>query len=520
MRTRRVLILLAGVLLIGCESSPPVGPTGDVEHQPTYGQPTDDPLLTRMAAGGSRTESEDGPPTVAAAGLAGTLPPRLGTIDDYIAGRLVDRTGPADAAGNQEQPAAAPESDVNEPAAELTGPQTQPESPEVGEPSIPDEKPARLVLPRMDDIHAPPPAARQVRQPIRPRPSTRPADSSAVATVAPARELDVAPLSGAALTVAGRVFTGDEVVRPIWGELDRLASRTTAQAHQTQAVELIANELRLLITEHLVSIEAERSMSSAARENIDKLLNEKLAERANAMYGGSMRLMKQAWSQQGLDPEKEIATARRQMLVQAYLREKFMPKVHVVRAEAFAYYQANIEQFTQEPRVRLKLITVRPVYPRNVGLAEQDRLTAVGRARDRARQIHDLITTGRLTFDQAAGRHSDSASSDLGLVRRGGLRARKVEDVAFSLPVGQLSEVIEEDVDGDVSFHIATVSESIPLKVVPFGEAVNTIMPRLERQKFNEQSIAYVEQLYKQAGIDQAQIARFIDQIYLVVPKP
>lgn len=494
--------------------------------------------MVRLAAL-SRPDADDDaatrPPTIRVRGVRDPVETNapsaqtVGTIDDFIAARVADRL-------NLPAVAPLPPSATPTPAVAASQPESAGIIDSASPPATPTPRhqagppePGRLVLPTGGTVHQPltGPSIASSDPPRTPRsPTSLPDSTDSPGPLAPAptiTDMAVAPLSGAALTVANRVFTADEILRPIWGELSRLATRYSGDEHRRQAIDRIANRLRGEVAEHLVHQESERSMTDEAREAVDAALKDLMQERANTMFGGSERKMRQAWAHEGLDPDKEMAKARRQLLVQAYLREKFTPQVHVVRSEAFAYYEKHIDEFTAEPRIRLKLVEIQPTYPAGGEVTQADRLTAVAKARDRARQVREQVRTGAITFEAAADKFADGRSAnggDLGLVRKGSLRARAVEAAAFALPVGQLSDVIEDSAGGNPVFYLALVTESQPLKVTPFTEAVNTIMPKLERLKFNDQSAAYMSKLYRQAGVDDTAVMKFLDDAYRVVPKP
>jgi hypothetical protein len=514
----------AAMFTHGCASPAPV-----VVLQPVAGQPrpapmdygiTDDPLLVRT----SLTAAPGSQPA--------------GTVDDFIACRLrqaADAQAQAQAsalliAAPQSQPAAAKGTTATGGPAPVAASQIEPASPVTARPAVVAEPPpmesgqpglAKLVMPRSTGQRPTADVAPAVAFSAPPARAASGPDGSSVKPIPPANRLENAPLGKAAMSIAGHVFTGDEILRPIWPELDRLAARSTPERHAREAMELIYNQIRNQITEHLVSQEAEKGLTDSAREGIDQTLNKVLRDNATAAGYSSIREMKQAWAHQGLDPDKEADRIRRHILVQAYLREKFLPQIHVVRPEAFAYYEKHLDEFTEEPRVHLKMIQINPVYPAAGTLTEEARIKAIDAARRRAGDVLAQIRSRAMDFNAAADKFSDAAGgADMKWIRRGGLLAHKVEDAAFALPVGKVSDVVEDTVNRNVAFYIVTAVESAALKVTPFSEAVNTIVPKLEEQKSSEQSQSYMTKLYKDSNVDERQVLKFVEDAYNVVPKP
>ena len=514
-------VAAAALLANGCASPAPVvvsQPTAAVPPAPIDYGITDDPLAVRTSM----------------AAAPGSQP--AGTVDEFIARRLsqaleirastsppVAATQPQSAAATQPAttagpvPAATSQAEPVNIVAALPSPAViEPPTMESGPPG-----PAKLVMPRASGRQPTIEVAPDVAFSAPPARATSGPDSGSAKPPPLAHKLTDAELGKAAINIAGHVFTGDDILRPIWPELDRLAARSTPERHQLEAMDLIHTELRTQIAEHLVFQEADKTLTDNAREGIEQTLNKILAEKATGAGYSSVREMKQAWAHQGLDPDKEAEHIRRHILVQAYLREKFLPEIHIVRPEAFAYYEKHLDEFTEEPRVHLKLIQINPAFPAAGTLTEEDRVKAVDAARKRAEDVLARIRSGAMDFNAAADKFTDAAGgADMKWIRRGGLLAHQVEDAAFALPVGKVSDVIEDTVNKNVGFYIITVVESATLKVTPFSEAVNTIVPKLEDRKSADQSQAYLNKLYKESSVDEHQVLRFVQDAYAVVPKP
>ena len=71
--------------------------------------------------------------------------------------------------------------------------------------------------------------------------------------------------------------------------------------------------------------------------------------------------------------------------------------------------------------------------------------------------------------------------------------SRYLESPLFSLPVGELSEIIEDD----EGFHIIRVVERTPAHLVPFTEAQVEIKKSLQNQRRQKQVEEYVTNLRK-----------------------
>ncbi len=122
-------------------------------------------------------------------------------------------------------------------------------------------------------------------------------------------------------------------------------------------------------------------------------------------------------------------------------------------AEALRYYQEN-KDFFDGVTVRVSHIVIR--LPRAASEADRDK------ARATLTQLRGNLLAGKIDFAQAAKTYSMCESSsrggDLGLIPRKGLIDENFARVAFSLQVGQVSEVVETE----FGMHLILVTERKP----------------------------------------------------------
>lgn len=366
---------------------------------------------------------------------------------------------------------------------------------------------------------------------------TRPATPGPGGTVeqpaGPVVKMSDRPVSGAMVEVGQRMITVDEVLRPIWDELDRLAGTLSTRGYQQEAIALIGEKLRAEVSEELVLREAERGMTEQTREAVDQTIGTMIREQIDKAFGGSERLYRQRLREKGLQYEQEMTRQRRKLLVQSYLREKFMPQVHVTRPEAFAWYQEHIRDFTTEPQVDIRLIQVSPekYYPPAGSITRQERLAAEAQAKKQAEWVLAEIRSGKVTFEEAAKKYSDgplAATGGMwGTFRRGGFRLQKVEERAFAMKEGEVSDVLEDSMDdsktpgqGRMAYFIVMSERVGALKVLPFSEAQKSIMPKIETAKLNDLSNTYMAGLFEKAGLDEAKVRYFMSEALRIAPEP
>jgi peptidyl-prolyl cis-trans isomerase SurA len=173
---------------------------------------------------------------------------------------------------------------------------------------------------------------------------------------------------------------------------------------------------------------------------------------------GSQAQLQEALSQEGLTMEqyREIlqSQARQEQIQQMFLQVRLdgARGVEVTEAEMLARFQEAEGQLQQRPR----LLTFRQVV-----LVPQATDSARAAARAEAEALLRRIRDGE-DFAELARRNSDDPGSaqlggDLGWFRRGRM-VEEFENVAFALPEGQVSNVVETD----FGFHIIKMERTRP----------------------------------------------------------
>ena len=148
----------------------------------------------------------------------------------------------------------------------------------------------------------------------------------------------------------------------------------------------------------------------------------------------------------------------------------------------------------------------RVVYPEVLGLKLETELgnskEALSVAEDEANDVLKLLKKEKISFEDAAMQYSsDSVSAEaggnLGLFPRG-VMVKEFEEAAFSLPVGQLSELVQTD----YGFHILVVDEHIQ------ADEENNIEEQVQVKHILIQPVDFYEalQLYK----NKAKVYKFV----------
>ncbi|MCG3179906.1 MAG: Chaperone SurA [Phycisphaerae bacterium] len=558
----------AGALLpSGCEKAPLAArPAG-----PSYAM-IDDPLLARMAAAEMSDTTTTQPADVPAAGrprvtiggihAPSDTPPtdggsQVGTMDDFIT-RLAEarkrafdepdplkNLGPADLTGKSDAtpaatppktPDAATPQPVHTPddpnAVTLIGPRGQPpaDAPPQPGPGPSGSQVTQLQLPPEGAPSVPVPPLPDAAGVERPSGGSSAGGSDAVpnpgngsAEMPIVQKRSDRPLTGAMLEVAGkRITAADVLTDSVWAELDALALRVTAIEYRDRAIDLITQRLRDEVSSALVLREAERNLNDEARQNVDRTVGEIIRDQIMRIYGGSKEKRSQALRTRGLTEEQARDQQRADLLVRSYLRDKFSPQIYITREEAYKYYQAHLKDFSTAQKVHLFLIQIDPRrFPPggdNMSAAQAEQ------ARQAARNYIDALLSkirgGSMTFEQAARQFSHgpyaSGGGDWGMIRKGGLASEKLEAAAFGLAPGGVSDVVEED-DG---FYLVHITERQAPQVVSFSQAQDTIITRLVQLRRDQMINKYLQELFRNSGLDNESVQRFVEETYRAAPQP
>ncbi len=169
-------------------------------------------------------------------------------------------------------------------------------------------------------------------------------------------------------------------------------------------------------------------------------------------------------------------------------RRELEQDVVVTESEVAQYYQDNIESFQRPERVRVRQIFL---------AAETD--DAREQARARLEQLLEEIEAGA-DFRELASSYSEAPGAE-----RGGLIGWQQEgdlidplnSVAFSLPSGEISEVLETPFGA----HILKVDDREDAGVASLDEVRSEIEPHLRTQKASEQFDRWIADLRRRAGV-------------------
>jgi parvulin-like peptidyl-prolyl isomerase len=245
--------------------------------------------------------------------------------------------------------------------------------------------------------------------------------------------------------------------------LDQLILRTL----QTQR----ATELRLAVNEEEVS---------AAIENI--------------MKGNSIteEMLIRALAEQGLTMEAYRAQISEQILFSKLMQQEIRARITVTPEEIETYYRDHEKDYYQPERIRVRHLLVKA--DKEAGEEElQAAREKIGDILAQARGGEDFVDLIR-TYSPETIQGDESLS---GWLKRGEF-LKELEDVAFSLPVGEVSDPIRSQ----AGFHLLQVGEKEESAQLAMETVGDSIKETLLREKMQLDHGEWLKEMREEAQVE------------------
>lgn len=286
------------------------------------------------------------------------------------------------------------------------------------------------------------------------------------------------------------VLQGDLLTPTALAWLEKVSGGLTPE----QIAELKLQICKQVISQHveslLVFVDACRTIPEDRLPEIEKKVNEAFDQQQLPRMVKDAGLSSATEFDQLLRSRGQSLDRIRKMfferaLAQQWVQQKVMSEGEIPHAEMIAWYQNHLAEYDFPARARFEQITVK-----------------FGAARPRQQAWNTLAAVGNQVFEgrpfaEAAKAHSEGPTAATGgaydWTTRGSLVSKVVDEAVFTLPVGQLSAILE---DGQ-SLHIVRVTERVDAGRVPFVEAQVAIREKLRderRSKLMDEYLATVRE--------------------------
>jgi hypothetical protein len=259
-----------------------------------------------------------------------------------------------------------------------------------------------------------------------------------------------------------------------------------------QVRELRSQICRQVIDQHietlLVYVDACREIPAdklpEVRQNVDKAFDEQmlpgLMQEAGVANSVEYELLLRARGQ-SLETMRKMFFERG--LAQEWMRKNVDLGDEIPHAELIAWYQNHLADYEFPAKARFESLTVKTELKRS-RQAAWDLLASMG----------NEVLAGRPFAEVAQARSEGPTARDGGRfdwTSKGSLASKLLDEAIFTLPVGQLSTILEEQ----SALHIVRVTERVEAGRTPFIEAQTGIRTTLRQQRREKQLKDYLARL-------------------------
>lgn len=203
-------------------------------------------------------------------------------------------------------------------------------------------------------------------------------------------------------------------------------------------------------------------------------------------------LFKAAMEQQGLTEDMMRTQIERNLTIKKFVDEEIRPKQVVTDEEKRTYYEENKSIWDHEDEVAARHILIKTSKddPPDTLASRKARIDELMARIRKGEELYDLA----IEFSECP---SASKGGDLGYFSRGRM-VKPFEEVAFSLDVGEISDVVKTD----FGYHIIQVYDKREAGTLPYEEVEEHIDADLKSRHINEALRTLIEELRTNGNIE------------------
>lgn len=290
---------------------------------------------------------------------------------------------------------------------------------------------------------------------------------------APIEKVNGAPITKADLDRAMKALLGES------GDPKKLPPETLKKAHEAALEQLTAAELLYQAGTKLEIKDLDKQVSA-------RIMQSKYQYPSQAEFDKALQSV-------GMNQKELEEAARKDIVINNLIAQRFASKAEVSEAEARKYYEENkLKLFTQGERIKVSHILI--------GVAKGATPEVKKQAREKALAVLKRVKGGE-PFAEVAKKESTSPTKEqggsLGIIGKG-QSLPPFEKAAFALKPGQISDVVESP----VGYHVIKVEQKLAPATERYEDVKNAIAGNIKREKIRQMLTAYVEQLRGKAKIE------------------
>lgn len=328
-------------------------------------------------------------------------------------------------------------------------------------------------------------------------PSAEPAPRSSVGGIQPGRQFDSADiLARIGLT---EVIQAGEILPAVNDQLTRALHAqkgTEIPQEEIDAARLVLMKQKLnsLIETKLLMAEVRRKVPA---ENLTKV-EEKVKEQFNKQQLPKMMEQTKATSRADLQAKMRKAGTSIESMQRAYferqmaaqwLHDQVKEDQEITHADMLAFYRDHAAEFETQARARWEHL-----------MARFDKFGSKAEAYRAIADWGNRVLGGAPLAEVAKAHSHDISSIDGGVhdwTTQGSLVSASLDQAVFGLPVGKLSQIIEDD----RGFHILRVIERDDLERKPFLDAQVEIKKKIKEERMQAQMKEFLEKLREKTPV-------------------
>ncbi len=286
-----------------------------------------------------------------------------------------------------------------------------------------------------------------------------------------------------------------KVLNPIYGQYQKAYQGEELMNKMIKAKNEVLNQL---IENKLLAQEArEREIEIPAKE-IDEHI-----DRIKSRFS-SAEEFERVMSAEGMSMDQLRKSVEEQYLIRGLVQRELAPRAVVGPSEIEAYYKGHGGQF-QEPEtvqashVMVKFAEQKPVEKAVEGQPAPASGPSVDTALQKIKEARAELDKGA-KFEDVAKKYSDAPDAedggDLGTFSRGKM-IKEIEDAAFALQPGQISEVVKSP----MGYHVLIVKSKTAARPIPLAEVQKAVEQEIFQQKTDAMRKDLVVELKKKAFV-------------------
>lgn len=236
-------------------------------------------------------------------------------------------------------------------------------------------------------------------------------------------------------------------------------------------------------------------MEQESRKTGVTVRNEEVTDAINDMQKQrkiSPEEFRKAMQREGITLDAYRKDIRDQLVRLKLIRRDIKSKVAVTDEEIGEYYRKHREDYDGKEAVRIRQILL--LLPKEENPAVKEKLRADADA------IHKRLLNGE-PFEPLSAKFSQGPAAaeggDIGYIEKGMIHS-EVEDAAFSLPLNQISGVIESS----VGFHIVQVVDRRGAGIKAIENVREEIREKIDREKMEKKFGEWLVELRKKSHIE------------------